>query len=141
MIDRPFTGRNLSISQLESMRQVVRSLIPVAGDGQPFDRGPSGTFTGRRIRPGFGRGVPPFDGELWVYGYHLYDDVNFSPENTEGTSIGGTFQGAVWIEIDLSGSTPSANYQVEGPTGAHWGDNKVWRRISECGGPGKYILC
>lgn len=80
-----------------------------------------------------------FAGELWVQGIHFYDSTNFSPTNTNGTAIGGTYSGAVWIQIDLSAGT--AVYSDTGPAGATWGDNVVWRRLSECGGSGQYILC
>jgi hypothetical protein len=80
-----------------------------------------------------------FDGELWVMGYHLYDDTNFSPDNTNGGTIGGTYSGAEWIESDLSGSNPSASYSATGPSSASWDANKAWVKLSEAGGAGRYV--
>jgi len=93
------------------------------------------------IRVPNGGGGPPYDGEVWVMGYHLYDASNFSPANTNGSAITGEYEGAVWLQIDLGSATPTASYSEAGPSGANWGNNKCWRRLSECGGAGKYILC
>ena len=84
-------------------------------------------------------GGDAFDGELWVNGYHLYDDTNFSPDNTNGGTIGGTYSGAEWIESDLSGSNPSASYSATGPSSASWDANKAWVKLSEAGGAGRYV--
>jgi len=86
-------------------------------------------------------GSGSYTGELWIMGYHLFDSANFSPTNTNGTAISGTYSGATWIEIDISGATPIAAYRTSGPAGATFGDNKTWRRIAECGGSGQYIMC
>jgi len=86
-----------------------------------------------------GGAATPYDGDLWVQGHHFYDDENFSPDNTNGTAIDGNYSGATHIMFNLA--TGAASYSESGPVGATWGDNIVWRKISECGGSGRYILC
>jgi len=80
-----------------------------------------------------------YNGELWVQGNHFYDSTNFSPDNENGTAITGTYSTAVWLQINLS--TKAVAYSATGPAGATFGDNITWRRLSECGGSGKYVMC
>jgi hypothetical protein len=89
--------------------------------------------------PGGGGGGDGFAGEVWVQGQHYFDSSNFSPSNTSGTAIGGAYAGAEWLVIDLQAM--SVTYSSSGPSGATFETNKTYRRLSECGGGGKYILC
>jgi hypothetical protein len=88
---------------------------------------------------GGGGGGDGFAGEVWVQGQHYFDSSNFSPSNTSGTAIGGAYAGAEWLVIDLQAM--SVTYSSSGPSGATFETNKTYRRLSECGGGGKYILC
>ena len=105
-----------------------------AGDPAVPDSFPWGTFDSIGEIHGGG-----FQGELDVQGLHFYDSVNFSVDNANGTAIAGTYAGAVWLRIDLSAKT--VTYSATGPAGATFGDNITWRRLSECAGSGKYVMC
>jgi hypothetical protein len=99
----------------------------------------SETFKLHRWIGGGGGGGDGFAGEVWVQGQHFFDSSNFSPSNTSGTAIGGAYAGAEWLVIDLQAM--SVTYSGSGPSGATFATNKTYRRLSECGGGGKYILC
>jgi hypothetical protein len=46
----PFTGKQISVSQLDLLRQRVEESSPIAGDGVPVDVGLKGSFQGRKAR-------------------------------------------------------------------------------------------
>jgi len=128
-------GGNLRVSELDA---VSRALMNCRGRGCRVFLDLNGGLV-VEVEEVKTAAAAAYEGELWVQGQHFYDSTNFNPDNQNGTEITGTYSTAVWFQINLSARTVA--YSATGPAGATFGDNITWRRLSECAGSGKYVMC